>query len=635
MVVLSVSVCNKKGKILLARQYVPMSRLRIEGLLSAFPKLIDSEEHSTSKQHTYIETNEVRYIYQPLDALYLLLVTNMQSNILEDLDTLRKIAKLVPEYCGGHDEETVSENAFNLLYALDEVVTPMGYKEAVTYKQIEDFVKMDSAEEKLSEIIEKSKEENARDIMKKRANELDKARREEMKKAAGVSPNSMGYKGLDSLNAITSKFGGGGGSNVGGGGGGGLSSNAIKMNALSSDTYFGQLGHESGGAGKVVIEQHDYSRKKKGKFGANDDSDEDASYASSSSRRRKKESKISGMSLTKKKGGDALAKRQAELDEETLDSDKYRRLLEATSRKSGVAGVDALAKRQAELDEETLDSDKYRRLLEATSRKSGVAGVGDEDDELDMADLSPVQILISEKLFVQFDRDGALQKFEVKGDMEVAVNDPDCTQCVLLTNIAPTQKVAAFGRPNWRLHPRMDGAAWKKGVLCLKEKQKKFRVGRSSKTSILKWRMSTDDDAHIPISIEFWPDADASGNVNVNATFTVGDIDLKNVIITFPSTCSHEPEIQNCERGDTSFSRQHHEFQWILQDLEAGSQGAMEYSMEDVQVEDLWPISVHFEVDRTYSNIQIEAVHDAEQEENAFKFEVKEICVADKYVVES
>merc|ERR1712154_344015 len=92
-----------------------------------------------------------------MDALYLLLITNMQSNILEELSTLRMIAKLVPEYCGGHDEETVSENAFNLLYALDEVVTPMGYKEAVSYKQIEDFVKMDSAEEKLSEIIQKSK----------------------------------------------------------------------------------------------------------------------------------------------------------------------------------------------------------------------------------------------------------------------------------------------------------------------------------------------------------------------------------------------------------------------------------------------------------------------------------------------
>jgi hypothetical protein len=67
-----------------------MTRIRIEGLLAAFPKLI-----GTGKQHTYIETENVRYVYQPIEALYLLLVTNKQSNILEDLDTLRLLSKIV------------------------------------------------------------------------------------------------------------------------------------------------------------------------------------------------------------------------------------------------------------------------------------------------------------------------------------------------------------------------------------------------------------------------------------------------------------------------------------------------------------------------------------------------------------
>lgn len=67
-----------------------MSRIRIEGLLAAFPKLV-----GTGKQHTYIETENVRYVYQPIEALYLLLITNKQSNILEDLDTLRLLSKLV------------------------------------------------------------------------------------------------------------------------------------------------------------------------------------------------------------------------------------------------------------------------------------------------------------------------------------------------------------------------------------------------------------------------------------------------------------------------------------------------------------------------------------------------------------
>jgi len=68
-----------------------MSRIRIEGLLAAFPKLIGTG----GKQHTYVETENVRYVYQPIEALYLLVVTNKQSNILEDLETLRMLSKLV------------------------------------------------------------------------------------------------------------------------------------------------------------------------------------------------------------------------------------------------------------------------------------------------------------------------------------------------------------------------------------------------------------------------------------------------------------------------------------------------------------------------------------------------------------
>ncbi|KVI00890.1 hypothetical protein Ccrd_020849 [Cynara cardunculus var. scolymus] len=65
-----------------------MSRIRIEGLLAAFPKLIGS-----GKQHTYVETENVIYVYQPMEGIYLLLVSNKQSNILEDLDTLRLLSK--------------------------------------------------------------------------------------------------------------------------------------------------------------------------------------------------------------------------------------------------------------------------------------------------------------------------------------------------------------------------------------------------------------------------------------------------------------------------------------------------------------------------------------------------------------
>lgn len=50
-----------------------MQRSRIEGLLASFPKLT-----SAGQQHTTVETEHVRFVYQPLDDLFMVLITNRQ-----------------------------------------------------------------------------------------------------------------------------------------------------------------------------------------------------------------------------------------------------------------------------------------------------------------------------------------------------------------------------------------------------------------------------------------------------------------------------------------------------------------------------------------------------------------------------
>eukprot|EP00238_Polyblepharides_amylifera_P000818 CAMPEP_0196570628 /NCGR_PEP_ID=MMETSP1081-20130531/764_1 /TAXON_ID=36882 /ORGANISM="Pyramimonas amylifera, Strain CCMP720" /LENGTH=520 /DNA_ID=CAMNT_0041887173 /DNA_START=99 /DNA_END=1661 /DNA_ORIENTATION=- len=176
-----------------------MSRIRIEGLLAAFPKLVGS-----GKQHTYVETENVRYVYQPLESLFLLLVTNKQSNILEDLDTLRLLSKLVPEYCQvtlntyEHqplDEEMIQRYSFDLLFAFDEVIS-FGYKENVTLQQVKSYTEMDSHEEKLHKMIIQSKINDTKDVMKKKANEIDKTKVDKMREGSG-----KGFPGLGSISS--------------------------------------------------------------------------------------------------------------------------------------------------------------------------------------------------------------------------------------------------------------------------------------------------------------------------------------------------------------------------------------------------------------------------------------------------
>jgi hypothetical protein len=170
---------------LISRQFREISRARIEGLLTSFPKLIRDQQ-----QHTMIETDSVRYVYQPIEQLYLVLVTNRQSNILQDLDTLRLLAQVIADQLSdGISAREVSNKAFELAYAFDEVIN-LGYREHVTCQQVRTIMAMDSHEERIQEIIEKNKEKEASAERRRRAKELDAQRREAAKRggASGLSP---------------------------------------------------------------------------------------------------------------------------------------------------------------------------------------------------------------------------------------------------------------------------------------------------------------------------------------------------------------------------------------------------------------------------------------------------------------
>jgi len=172
MVVLASALVTKTGKALVSRQFVDMSRIRIEGLLAAFPKLV-----GTGQQHTFVETNNVRYVYHPLEGLYLLLVTNKQSNILEDLETLRLLSKVVPMYVDPVEEEAIARSAFELIFAFDEVIS-CGMKENITAQQVKQNTDMESHEEKLHKMIIQSKINDTKDVMKKKAMEIEKSKME-------------------------------------------------------------------------------------------------------------------------------------------------------------------------------------------------------------------------------------------------------------------------------------------------------------------------------------------------------------------------------------------------------------------------------------------------------------------------
>lgn len=125
----------------------------------------------------------------------MVLITNRQSNILQDIDSLHLFAQVVNSVCKKLDEREILRNAFELLSAFDELVT-MGYRENLTISQIKTFLEMESHEERIQEIIARNKELEASEERKRKAKQLEMQRKEAARAGAygrGVAPKMPQY----------------------------------------------------------------------------------------------------------------------------------------------------------------------------------------------------------------------------------------------------------------------------------------------------------------------------------------------------------------------------------------------------------------------------------------------------------
>ncbi|KAK4048515.1 coatomer subunit delta [Microbotryomycetes sp. JL201] len=199
-VVLAVSIVTKSGKPLLSRQALGLPRPRLESLLASFPRLV-----SPASEHTVLEASGVRFVYTPLEDLYVLLITNTQSNILLDLSTLSLVTRIATELGSGGrggaiGEYDVMRVSFEILSAWDEVVS-LGWRENVNLQQVRSVLEMESHEEKIQEIIARNKEHEAKEELKRRAKQLEVQRREMTRR--GQNPYANPSAGSYSQNSYT------------------------------------------------------------------------------------------------------------------------------------------------------------------------------------------------------------------------------------------------------------------------------------------------------------------------------------------------------------------------------------------------------------------------------------------------
>jgi len=518
MVLLAAAVCTRSGKALLSRQFVEMTKARIEGLLAAFPKLMPAGV----KQHTFVETDSVRYVYQPTEKLYVLLITTKTSNILEDLETLRLFARVVPEYCRSMDETEIVENAFQIIFAFDEIVA-IGYRESVNLAQIRTFVEMDSHEEKVYQAVRQTQEREAKQKMREKAKELQRARMETAKRG-GVSSGGFG------------------------------SDNPPRSMGSSSGVYTG-----------VSV-----------------DTPAEPPKPTFSAAPRK-----------------PLTSKAMKLGGKSKDVDSF---------------VD-----QLKSEGEHVSSDVTRSSVSSKKTPKAVAGQPQVKAE-------SVHIKLEEKMTVVARRDGGLETMEMHGQLTMRITDESFGRIKLQLK-GHTNNLVQL-----QTHPKIDKELLRtREQIALQNPAKPFPL--NTDVGVLKWRITTTDEANIPLSINCWPSDNGQGGCDVNIEYELekDQLELQDVVITIPiAHGSGTPVVAECD-GDYTYEKRG-ALLWQLPMIDAKNKtGSIEFSCGG-NPDDFFPVQVAFFSKKSYSGIEVLDCYEVDSE-SVVKHSSETILVGDRYEI--
>eukprot|EP00183_Erythrolobus_madagascarensis_P000348 CAMPEP_0185847730 /NCGR_PEP_ID=MMETSP1354-20130828/2891_1 /TAXON_ID=708628 /ORGANISM="Erythrolobus madagascarensis, Strain CCMP3276" /LENGTH=588 /DNA_ID=CAMNT_0028548059 /DNA_START=197 /DNA_END=1963 /DNA_ORIENTATION=- len=588
MVVLAAAVTSKSGKLLLSRQFVNFSRVRIEGLLASFPKLI-----STDQQHTYVETDNVRYVYQPVESLYVLLITTKSSNIVEDLETLRLLGKILPEYSpryGVVDEETVLEASFEIICSFDEVIDWGGGREAVNLQQIATFTEMYSHEERLAKMIEESKMQEAKEEMKRKAAVI------RSQKGDG---DRLGVFGVEIGRVMQSAGLGGLAKDLGLGASGGNPAGAMAMggtapgrSGISSESFAAQQQ-------AAAAEQALMSGGMSGGFGGMDGGMGGGGGGMSSSEYGlSSAARSSAAPVTASTGGKGMA----------LGKSKKQDTMLAAMRAEGEV-VDALP---------------------VPARPSGAGG----------ASAAPVQPAIStesvhlstvEKISAVLNRDGGdVENIELKGDLMLRVSD--AAFGAIRISVAMANASSEF---QIRTHPNIDKALFtSSNVLGLKDPSRPFPVGNP--LGILRWRVQSKEEKMLPLRVTCWPSETGSeSQVNLEFELLAPALELRDVAITIPThTGSTSPKLVDCDAGAFSYNQRIQSVVWSIPRIDqSSSQGNLEFTTPLVDSSSFFPVAISFMSRSTFLQLSINGVAGAATNE-AVKYSADSSLSTDNYMIE-
>lgn len=243
------------------------------------------------------------------------------------------------------------------------------------------------------------------------------------------------------------------------------------------------------------------------------------------------------------------------------------------------------------------------------------------------ADREPVHVTIAETIAARLSRDGALNSFEVKGDLQLRISDSAFTRIRINLQANPTHNA------QFRTHPNVDKTAFtNSNAIQLRDPSRQFPINNS--IAVLRWRVASNNaDASevLPIHFTVWVNKGSdSTTVTVEYELTGSDT-LRDVSVTIPYS-STEPAVSSF---DAVYEVTGDSLEWNLGTVDSSnSSGSFEFEVAGESDEnEFFPMNVHFNKTNPFVDVDVTGVALLEMAEGVgFSKEVK--TVAEGYVIE-
>jgi hypothetical protein len=229
-------------------------------------------------------------------------------------------------------------------------------------------------------------------------------------------------------------------------------------------------------------------------------------------------------------------------------------------------------------------------------------------------------------------RDGGLQSFEVKGDLQLLVTDAAHGKALV--------PLALGANPGYQFktHPNINKPAFQTdSILGLRDPTRPFPLG--SAVGVLKWRMVSTDESIVPLMINCWPTQTGGNAWEVNVEYElgaayVGKLELRNLTVTIPAPVEAVPQISP-SNGTASFSKRDAAITWHVPIIDATStSGTVEFALSGLSSADaLFPINCSFTGVATLCELGITEVRSAEAGGGPLPFKYEPSLSVESYVI--